>query len=224
MKSYWTRNELGVCEIYVALHDESYSIGTETESIKYAAPYQTSKGLLKYQAIELEQFALFAGDVVHTKENEYIFLCASKIDHKNDAMMHFIAKNVLTVDPFEAQAPQALGNSNYLIKFSDMDAELSSSSVERYVLPSDPEDVYFNNLLALMTLMVEYDLQDHQPPLHDVMGLTEEYKSCPIVYDLQDHQPPLHDVTGLTEEYKSFPTVSPDLDAGEQLNECCNIN
>ena len=182
------------------------------------------KCLLKYQAIELEQFALFAGDVVHTKENEYIFLCASKIDHQNDAMMHFIAKSVLTVDSFEAQAPQALGNSNYLIKFSDMDVELTSSSVERYVLPSDPEDVYFNNLLTLMASMVEYDLQDHQPPLHDMTNLTEEYKSYPIVNDLQDHQPPLHDVTRLVEEYKSFPIVSPDMDAGKQLNECCNIN
>jgi hypothetical protein len=109
-----------------------------------------------------------------------------------------------------------------------MDAELTSSSVERYVLPSDPEDVYFNNLLALMASMVEYDLQvvcihDHQPPLHDVTDLTEEYKSYPIVNDLQDHQPPLHDVTGLIEEYKSFPIVSPDMDLGEQLNECCNI-
>jgi hypothetical protein len=82
--SHWKTNSLGESEIYISLFEDVHSCDLEIDSIRFAAPYKTLGGSVKYQAVEFEDFPLFCGDVVSIYGGKYIFLCSRRIEHENE--------------------------------------------------------------------------------------------------------------------------------------------
>jgi hypothetical protein len=163
MFSYWERNDLGVSEIYISLLENKWYVDLEIDGIRFAAPYAVMDGNYKYQAVDVG-YPLFCGDAVHLHGKKYIFLCAAKPQHENDATLCFLIEDAIKADAFECKPPQTFDRTSYLeIKVSDF-KETSFTPVERYEL--NDYDLTYERLAKLLVEMMEYDCNLHQDPTH----------------------------------------------------------